>query len=100
MIYANSNAEPTMIKDIVVNLTPAALDADPAGRYAISLAEAYDAHITGVAFAYDPPWPPSSWKPPSSTSTGLSRRTAEAGAGWRSHVRAAARKSQLAAQDW
>jgi nucleotide-binding universal stress UspA family protein len=46
-----------MIKDIVVNLTPGAED-DPASRYAISLAEAFDAHVTGVAFAYDPPWPP------------------------------------------
>lgn len=47
-----------MIKDIVVNLTPDA-ETDPACRYAISLAEAFNAHITGVAFAYDPPWPPS-----------------------------------------
>jgi nucleotide-binding universal stress UspA family protein len=46
-----------MIKDIVVNLTPGAED-DPAFRYAISLAEAFDAHVTGVSFAYDPPWPP------------------------------------------
>jgi nucleotide-binding universal stress UspA family protein len=47
-----------MIKDIVVNLT-LGVETDPACRYAISLAEAYNAHITGVAFAYDPPWPPS-----------------------------------------
>lgn len=47
-----------MIKDIVVHLTLGA-DNDPACRYAVSLAEAYNAHITGVAFAYDPPWPPS-----------------------------------------
>lgn len=47
-----------MIKDIVVHLTSGA-DNDPTRRYAISLAEAYNAHITGVAFAYDPPWPPS-----------------------------------------
>lgn len=46
-----------MIKDIVVNLTPGAKD-DPACRYALSLAEAFNAHVTGVAFAYDPPWPP------------------------------------------
>ncbi|MGD9922664.1 MAG: universal stress protein [Pseudorhodoplanes sp.] len=46
-----------MIKDIVVNLTPGTED-DPACRYAISLAEAFDAHVTGVAFSYDPPWPP------------------------------------------
>jgi nucleotide-binding universal stress UspA family protein len=46
-----------MIKDIVVNLTPGTED-DPACRYAISLGEAFNAHVTGVAFAYDPPWPP------------------------------------------
>jgi len=47
-----------MIRDIIVNLTPAA-DPDPACAYAISLAEAFNANITGLAFAYDPPWPPS-----------------------------------------
>jgi len=47
-----------MIKDIIVNLTPDA-ETDPACRYAISLAETFNAHITGVAFAYDPAWPPS-----------------------------------------
>lgn len=46
-----------MIKDLVVNLTSGA-ENDPACRYAISLAEAFNAHVTGVAFAYDPPWPP------------------------------------------
>jgi nucleotide-binding universal stress UspA family protein len=46
-----------MIKDVIVNLTPGT-DGDPASRYAISLAEAFDAHVTGVAFAYDPSWPP------------------------------------------
>ncbi len=46
-----------MIKDLIVNLTPGA-EADPACRYAISVAETFDAHVTGVAFAYDPPWPP------------------------------------------
>lgn len=46
-----------MIKDIVVNLSLGA-ETDPACRYAISLAQACNAHITGVAFAYEPPWPP------------------------------------------
>jgi nucleotide-binding universal stress UspA family protein len=50
-------SERFMIKDIVVNLTPGAKD-DPAYHYALSLAEAFDAHLTGVSFAYDPPWPP------------------------------------------
>ena len=47
-----------MIRDIIVNLTPAQMPADtfdPACAYAISLAEAYNANITGIAFAYDPP---------------------------------------------
>jgi nucleotide-binding universal stress UspA family protein len=46
-----------MIKDIIVNLT-VGIDDEPASRYAISLAEAFDAHVTGVAFSYDPSWPP------------------------------------------
>ncbi len=50
-------SERFMIKDIVVNLTPGAKD-DPASRYALSLAEAFDAHLTAMSFAYDPPWPP------------------------------------------
>jgi nucleotide-binding universal stress UspA family protein len=39
-----------MIKDIVVKLSPA----DHAGAYAISLASAFEAHVTGIAFAYEP----------------------------------------------
>jgi nucleotide-binding universal stress UspA family protein len=50
-------SERFMIKDIIVNLTPGSED-DPAARYAMSVAEAFEAHITGVSFAYDPPWPP------------------------------------------
>ncbi len=42
-----------MIKDLVVNLggggTP-----DAAASYAISMAKAYDAHVVGVAFVYEP----------------------------------------------
>jgi nucleotide-binding universal stress UspA family protein len=41
-----------MIKDIVVKLSPAAFD--HAGAYAISLAAACEAHVTGLAFAYEP----------------------------------------------
>src|SRR5215813_11590569 len=42
-----------MIKDIVVNLT---LDGthDPAASYAVSLAEAFEAHVAGIAFTYEP----------------------------------------------
>lgn len=47
-----------MIRDIIVHLTPDT-EHDPACAYALSLAETFDAHVTGVAFAYDPPWPPS-----------------------------------------
>jgi nucleotide-binding universal stress UspA family protein len=55
--FLSLKSERFMIKDIVVNLTPGTED-DPAGRYAISIAEAFDVHVTGVSFAYDPPWPP------------------------------------------
>jgi nucleotide-binding universal stress UspA family protein len=41
-----------MIKDIVVNLSLG--DRDPAGDYAISIAELFEAHVLGVAFAYEP----------------------------------------------
>ena len=41
-----------MIKDIVVNLNLG--DRDPAGDYAVSMAEAFGAHVLGVAFAYEP----------------------------------------------
>jgi nucleotide-binding universal stress UspA family protein len=42
-----------MIKDIVVKLSLDAA-ADPAASYAIALAGAFDAHLTGIAFAYEP----------------------------------------------
>jgi nucleotide-binding universal stress UspA family protein len=42
-----------MIKDIVVNLTVGA-GRDVAAEFAISIAEAFEAHIAGIAFAYDP----------------------------------------------
>jgi len=41
-----------MIKDIVVNLGLG--DHDPAGDFAISVAEAFEAHVLGIAFVYDP----------------------------------------------
>ncbi len=41
-----------MIKDIVVNLGLGARD--PAGDFAISVANAFQAHVLGVAFAYEP----------------------------------------------
>jgi nucleotide-binding universal stress UspA family protein len=42
-----------MIKDVVVNLS-LGLDYDPACEYAISLAHAFSAHLSAIAFAYDP----------------------------------------------
>jgi nucleotide-binding universal stress UspA family protein len=42
-----------MFKDVVVNLTPGAAQ-DAAANYAISLASAFGAHISGIAFAYEP----------------------------------------------
>src|ERR1044071_3200131 len=41
-----------MIKDIVVNLGLGTHD--PAGDYAISVAEAFGAHVLGIAVAYEP----------------------------------------------
>jgi nucleotide-binding universal stress UspA family protein len=41
-----------MIKDIVVNLGLG--ERDPAGLFAISIAETFGAHVLGVAFAFDP----------------------------------------------
>ena len=42
-----------MIKDILVNLGVGE-QADAAGDYAVSLAAAFDAHLAGIAFLYDP----------------------------------------------
>jgi nucleotide-binding universal stress UspA family protein len=42
-----------MIKDIVVNLSVGE-KAGPAGDYAVSVAAAFDAHLAGIAFLYDP----------------------------------------------
>ena len=41
-----------MIKDIVVNLGIGE-GANFAGNYAVSVADALDAHLTGIAFLYD-----------------------------------------------
>jgi len=42
-----------MIKDIVVNLS-VGTDGGPAGDYAVSVAAAFDAHLAGIAFVFDP----------------------------------------------
>ena len=42
-----------MIKDIVVNLS-VGKEGGPAGDYAVSVASAFDAHLTGIAFVFDP----------------------------------------------
>ncbi len=42
-----------MIKDILVNLQTTA-DRDAARDYAITVANLFDAHLTGIAFAYEP----------------------------------------------
>jgi len=42
-----------MIKDIVVNLSVGD-QTGPAGDYAVSVAAAFDAHLAGIAFRYDP----------------------------------------------
>ena len=45
-----------MIKDIIVNLEHK-IARDPARDFAITVAETFDAHIAGVAFAYRPEFP-------------------------------------------
>jgi len=42
-----------MIKDIVVNLT-VSKEGGPVSDYAVSVASAFEAHLTGIAFVYDP----------------------------------------------
>jgi nucleotide-binding universal stress UspA family protein len=46
-----------MIKDLVVNLN-VGTDRDPAAQFAISIAAGFGAHITGIAFAFDPAMTP------------------------------------------
>ena len=46
-----------MIKDLVVSLSVGA-GRDVAGPYAISIAEAFGAHVAGIAFSYEPVIPP------------------------------------------
>jgi nucleotide-binding universal stress UspA family protein len=46
-----------MIKDLVVNLN-VGTDRDRAAQFAISIASRFDAHIAGIAFAYDPAMTP------------------------------------------
>ena len=41
-----------MIKDLIVNLGLGAQD--PAGAFAVSVAETYEAHVLGIAFSYEP----------------------------------------------
>jgi hypothetical protein len=50
---SNSGGHAAMIKDIVVNLNVGA-KASPASDFAISVAAAFDAHLTGIAFLHDP----------------------------------------------
>ena len=45
-----------MLKDVLVNLSVAD-ERDPACEYAMSVAKAFNAHLTGIAIAYDPTVP-------------------------------------------
>ena len=45
-----------MPKDIVVNLMVAG-SRDAAAAYAVSVAKTFDAHLAGIAFAYEPVLP-------------------------------------------
>jgi nucleotide-binding universal stress UspA family protein len=46
----------SMIKDLIVNLEHK-ITRDPARDFAITIAETFDAHVAGVAFAYTPDFP-------------------------------------------
>jgi nucleotide-binding universal stress UspA family protein len=50
--HAAGSGEAIMLKDLVVNLGLGAQD--PAGNFAVSVAEKFEAHVLGVAFMYDP----------------------------------------------
>lgn len=43
-----------MVKDIIVNLSVTTKEGSVVGKYAASVAAALEAHLTGVAFIYDP----------------------------------------------
>src|ERR1700676_4107107 len=45
-----------MIKDIIVNLEHK-IARDPARDFAVTIAETFDTHVAGVAFAYTPDFP-------------------------------------------
>ena len=47
-----------MIKDLAVNLATGP-ENDPAAQFAVSIAAAFEAHVAGIAFAYDPGVTPS-----------------------------------------
>src|SRR5262249_1963257 len=48
-----ASEEAAMVKDLVVNLAVGESRGNP-GAYAVSLAEAFGAHVAAIAFAYDP----------------------------------------------
>jgi len=52
-LFRDRKENAAMIKDIVGNLSVNA-DGGPVGDYAVSVASAFEAHLTGVAFVYDP----------------------------------------------
>jgi nucleotide-binding universal stress UspA family protein len=69
-----------MIKDLVVNLTIGATRGF-AGDYAVSVAEAFSAHVAAIAFAYDPVLPPTLMGGIPADFIESQRAEAEAGAG-------------------
>src|ERR1700687_5853106 len=68
-----------MIKDLVVNLTLEAAR-DPAAEFAISIGAAFEAHIAGIAFAFDPVVTPAVLDGLSSTWVDVQRDESRAGA--------------------
>jgi nucleotide-binding universal stress UspA family protein len=87
-----------IIKDIVVNLSVAE-GGSYAGDYAVSVAAALDAHVTGIAFAYDPIVPVAStgYIPPEVIET-QQRDSEDAAKAAMSHFSAAADRAGVTAE--
>jgi nucleotide-binding universal stress UspA family protein len=87
-----------IVKDIVVNLSVAE-GGSYAGDYAVSVAAALDAHVTGIAFAYDPIVPVAStgYIPPEVIET-QQRDSEEAAKAAMSRFSAAADRAGVAAE--
>jgi len=86
-----------MFKDIVINLSvdPAA---DPVVPYAVSVAEAFSAHLAAIAVTYDPEFPPQATAVAAKFIDQLRTETERAAAAARARFDEAARRTGLSAE--